>query len=354
MKDKRIKNSYFAARGYVVFFIITAFIVTICLNVFVITLQESLGHKFTDSEISRAASLTFITVLMVSALMTLFDYISFIYRIKKPVKNILDFTDDLSAGHFGMKLAENRGLSFSEFDIIIHNLNRLSKELAGMASLRSDYIANVSHEMKTPVAVIQNYAQLLKMEGISEEKKKEYSDAILFTSRRLAGMVSDILRLDKLEKQEIFRTDTRFSLSEELAECVIGFESRLEEKGITLEADIDEDVFISSDRELMDIVWNNLLSNAVKFTPEGGSVKVSLKTDGDRCIVRVIDSGAGIRADDIYHIFEKFYQGESGHKSEGNGLGLALVKRIIDILGAEIEVTSEVGKGSEFRVVLTF
>lgn len=353
MKDKRIRSSYFTVRKYILFFITTAFIVTVCFYVFVSALQETIGHKFTDSEISKAAVLTFINVFVVSAFLTVSDWILSIYRIQKPVKDILAFTDELAAGNFGISLSEKKGFRTGEFDIIIHNLNRLSKELAGMVSLRSDYIANVSHEMKTPVAVIQNYAQLMQLEGISEEKKKEYSEAILATSRRLAGMVSDILRLDKLEKQEIFRTDTRFSLSDELAECVIGFESKWEDKGITLEADIEEDVFISSDRELLDIVWNNLLSNAVKFTPENGTIKVSLLKDDDNCIVTVKDSGVGIAPDDIRHVFDKFYQGESGHKSEGNGLGLALVKRIIDILGAEVKVTSEVGKGSEFRVLLT-
>lgn len=353
MKDKRIRSSYFAVRKYVLFFISTAFVVTVCLMVFTKTIQETLGHKFTDAEISRAAIRTFINVFVVSALLTVSDWLLSLYRIKKPVNEILAFTDELASGHFGIGLSEKGGLRSGEFDIIIHNLNRLSKELAGMESLRSDFIANVSHEIKTPIAVIQNYAQLLELEDISDEKRKEYTAAILASSRRLSGMVSDILRLNKLEKQEIFRTDTHFSLSDELAECVLGFESKWEEKGITLEADIAEDVFITSDRELLDIVWNNLISNAIKFTDRGGTVSVSLRPEGRCCIVTVSDSGIGISPDELKHIFDKFYQGESGHKKEGNGLGLALVKRIADILSADIQVDSTEGRGSSFTVALT-
>lgn len=353
MKDKRIINSYFAFRKYILFFLSTAFVVTACLMIFTNTIQDTLGHKFTDAEISRAAIRTFINVFVVSAVLTASDWLLSLYRIKKPVNDILSFTDELASGHFGIGLPEKGGLRAGEFDIIIHNLNRLSKELDGMASLRSDFVANVSHEIKTPIAVIQSYAQLLELEDITEEKRREYTAAILASSRRLSGMVSDILRLNKLEKQEIFKTDTSFSLSDELAECLLSFESRWEEKDIILDADIDEDVFITSDRELLDIVWNNLISNAIKFTDKGGTVSVSLKKEDGKCTVRVRDTGCGIAPEDLRHIFDKFYQGESGHRKEGNGLGLALVKRIADILSADIVVTSEKGRGSEFSLSLT-
>ena len=352
MKDKRVHYSYFAASKYIIFFILTAIIVTISFNIFVSTLQDTIGYTFSEAQIKKAAILTFISVLLISAVITLLDYLVSIYRIKKPVENILSFTDKLAGGSFGEEMKLNHPLSSGEFDIIISNLNRLSKELSGIENMRGDFIANISHEIKTPIAIIQNYAQLL-LESEVDETKRSYITSILSSSKRLSKLVSDILYLTKIEKQEIFNAENNFSLSEELAEAILSFESKFEEKSISLNTDIEEDVYIKSNKELLSIIFNNILSNAIKFTALNGSISVSLKRDDERCIIKISDTGCGISKEEITHIFDKFYQGSSSHKKEGNGLGLALVKRIATILSIDITVTSEEKKGTTFTLFLT-
>ena len=171
-------------------------------------------------------------------------------------------------------------------------------------------------------------------------------------SQKLSALITNILKLNKLENQQIFTDRLKYNLSEQLCECLLSFEHIWESKNLSIEADIDEEVFINSDKELLTLVWNNLFSNATKFTDENGRISVSLKSDGKKCIVKVTDTGCGMSKETGAHIFEKFYQGDTSHAVQGNGLGLALVKRVIDIVGGEINVESELGKGSTFTIIL--
>jgi len=168
----------------------------------------------------------------------------------------------------------------------------------------------------------------------------------------LAQLITNILKLNKLENQQIFPQPLAFDLSEQLCESLLQFEDLWEQKSLHIEADIQDNVHIRSDAELLSLVWNNLISNAVKFTPEGGCIGVCLKTEGDSIIISVSDTGCGMKPETGMHIFEKFYQGDTSHATQGNGLGLALVKRVIDILNGEISVESIYGEGSTFTVKL--
>ena len=218
-----------------------------------------------------------------------------------------------------------------------------------MEALRTDLIANVSHELKTPLAVIRNYGTMLQSPGLADEQRIEYARAVTEQSR-LAGLVTNILRLDRLEDQKIYPAVKRYDLVEQLAECLLQFEGIWENKGIDIETDMEEGVSVDADGELLALVWNDLFSNALKFTEAGGTVSLSLKTEGDLAAVRVSDTGCGISPEADRHMFEKFYQGDTSHATQGNGLGLALVKRVVDIIGGDISVESEVGKGSTFTV----
>ena len=238
------------------------------------------------------------------------------------------------------------------FDPIVSYFNRMVEELSGIETLKTDFIANVSHELKTPLAVMQNYAELLKDPDLPAAKRAEYAHAIGCTARRLAGLISNILKLNKLENQKIFPKRRPYDLSEQLCSVLLSFESVWEAKHLEIDADIDSDIVVTADRELMEIVWHNLISNAVKFTPEGGSISVSAHKEGGHIWVAVHDTGCGISAETGRHIFERFYQGDTAHRSEGNGLGLALVKRIVDITGSDIAVSSALGEGSTFTVTL--
>jgi signal transduction histidine kinase len=195
-----------------------------------------------------------------------------------------------------------------------------------------------------------NYATMLQRPGITEEEKNEYAKSISEAARKLAQLITNILKLNKLENQQIFPQPVEFDLSEQICECLLGFEDAWEDKDLEIETDIEDDVHIKSDPELLSLVWNNLISNAVKFTPEGGKVCVSLKAEENRVVVQVRDTGCGMTPEVGQHIFEKFYQGDTSHATQGNGLGLALVKRVVDILNGEISVQSVSGHGSTFTV----
>ena len=168
----------------------------------------------------------------------------------------------------------------------------------------------------------------------------------------LKSLVVNILKLNKLENQQIYPEARSYDLSEQLCECLLGFENEWERKGIEIETDIADEIYINADPELLILVWQNLISNAVKFTDKGGTVSLSCSENDGRAVVTVKDTGCGMDEDTGRHIFEKFYQGDTSHASKGNGLGLALVKRIIDITGAEISVESVLGSGSTFTVRL--
>jgi len=236
------------------------------------------------------------------------------------------------------------------FHEIIECINKMATELSSVETLRTDFIANVSHEMKTPLAVMQNYGTLLQAPALSEEKRVEYAKAITDASRRLADMMTNILKLNRLENQQIYPHLTTFDLGEQLCESLLQYESTWERKNIEIETDIADGVLVSADAELLSLVWNNLFSNAFKFTEEGGRVSLTLTADEKHATVRIADTGCGMSAEIGAHIFEKFYQGDTSHATQGNGLGLALVKRVVDIMQGEIGVESAVGVGTSFTV----
>ena len=204
--------------------------------------------------------------------------------------------------------------------------------------------------MKTPLAVIQNYGTLLQSPDLPAEKRVEYAGVITDASRRLADMMTNILKLNRLENQQIYPNFTTFDLGEQLCESLLQYESTWERKNIEIETDIAESVFVSADAELLALVWNNLFSNAFKFTETGGKVSLSLTANEAYATVKIADTGCGMSRDVGAHIFEKFYQGDTSRATQGNGLGLALVKRVVDIMQADIGVESSVGIGTTFTV----
>ncbi|MBQ7384124.1 MAG: HAMP domain-containing histidine kinase, partial [Clostridia bacterium] len=232
----------------------------------------------------------------------------------------------------------------------IECFNKMAEELSGTETLRTDFIANVSHELKTPLAVMQNYSTMLQQPGLSEEKRLEYSRAISDASRRLANLITNILKLNKLENQQITPVSRPYDLGEQLCECLLSFEELWESKSLEIETELDDGIFVRSDAEMMTLVWNNLFSNAIKFTDEGGKITLRMRADGDYALVQISDTGCGISSEVGAHMFDKFYQGDTSRATQGNGLGLALVKRVIDITESDIFVESEVGHGTTFTV----
>jgi signal transduction histidine kinase len=273
--------------------------------------------------------------------------------VDRPVKKITDAAEQIMQGNLDIRIEKIKSVDMENgFNTIIDYLNRMTEELSGTETLRTDFIANVSHELKTPLSVMQNYGTLLQQPDLPEDKRLEYARAITDASRSLANMVSNILKLNKLENQSIYPASVTYDLGEQLCECLVGLEDVWDKKNLEIEADVAEDVCVTADPELLTLVWNNLFSNAIKFTEEGGKITLTLKSEDQKAIVQVADTGCGISPEVGKHMFEKFYQGDTSHASKGNGLGLALVKRVIDITGGDISVSSELGKGSVFTVTL--
>ena len=337
--------------NYLMFFLVVAFLVTCSTLLFVTALRDTLQLELNSENVGVAAKLTFGNVVFLSVLFTVIDAVRRKLTTDKITNHIAEAAKKVVQGDFSVRIAPMNRLSMDEkFDEIIRCFNTMTEELGSVETLRTDFIANVSHEMKTPLAVMQNYGTLLQMPDLDEKKRIEYAKGVTEGSRRLADMMTNILKLNKLEKQQIYPKTEEYDLGEQLCECLLQFEDIWEKKQIEIETEIAEGVTVNTDGELLSLVWNNLFSNAFKFTPEGGKVKLVLEATESHAIVKVTDTGCGMSPETGAHIFEKFYQGDTSHATQGNGLGLALVKKVVDILQGEISVESAIGKGSTFMV----
>lgn len=334
-----------------VFLLLVAFVITCCTMLFVSTLSNTLNITLDDKALNSAAKLTFMNVVILSFVFYVIDMIRRKLTVERPVKRITEAAEKIMQGDFSVRVSTQGKLDMEEnFNQIIECFNKMAEELGSVETLRTDFIANVSHEMKTPLAVMQNYGTLLQAPKLSEEKRIEYAKGVTDGSRRLADMMTNILKLNRLENQQIFPQIMEFDLGEQLCECLLQYESVWEKAEIEIDTDIAENVKVKADAELLSLVWNNLFSNAFKFTEAGGTVMVSLYATEHHAIVKVKDTGCGMTPEVGTHIFEKFYQGDTSHSVQGNGLGLALVKRVVDIMQGEIRVESTIGKGTTFTV----
>ena len=336
--------------SFLLFFLLVGFVVSCCMMLFLNVLSREMGLTYTSENIAEAAKITFLNVVIITVLFKTADFIRRRIMVDRPVKMITDTAEKIMRGDFSARVKHMHGSGMEGFNQIGESINKMAEELSGVETLRTDFIANVSHEMKTPLAVMQNYGTLLQSHDLTEEKRIEYARAITDASRRLADMMTNILKLNRLENQQIYPNPTTFDLGEQLCESLLQYESTWERKNIEIETDIAEDVLVSADAELLLLVWNNLFSNAFKFTDEGGRVSLSLIADNEYATVKISDTGCGMSAEVGTHIFEKFYQGDTSHATQGNGLGLPLVKRVVDILQGEIGVESAPGVGTAFTV----
>ena len=220
-----------------------------------------------------------------------------------------------------------------------------------METVQSDFIANVSHEFKTPINAIEGYSMLLQGSGEISDEQRLYIEKILLNTKRLSDLVGNILLLAKLDNQSIQTQSTTFRLDEQVRHAIMLQELKWTEKDIDLDVELD-DVSYCGTKDFLLHVWSNLLGNAVKFSPVGGKITVRLQKVGEEIVFTIADEGPGIPDDAKTRIFNKFYQGDGAHKEKGNGLGLALAKRIIDINKGAIGVENLPERGCQFTVIL--
>lgn len=279
------------------------------------------------------------------------------YRIRityeEPMLRLADATQRVAKGDFSVYLAPIHTPDKTDYlDQMFLDFNKMVEELGSIETLKTDFFSDVSHEFKSPLAVISGSADLLKKSHSLTDRDQKEVDSIQSATRRLADLIQNILKLNKLEKQTIRPAPSVFDVCAQICECAVQFEDRWEKKNLDFEADLEDSAAIYADPGLTELIWNNLLSNAIKFTSEGGAITLTQKTLNNWVEVSVRDSGCGMTDETIRHIFDKFYQGDTSHSTQGNGLGLALVKRILELSGGEISVESQPGKGSVFTVRL--
>lgn len=268
--------------------------------------------------------------------------------VLKRIRQFIEATGRLSRGDFSTRL----NIKYPpEFIVLSKNFNRMAEELGSMEVLRTDFINNFSHEFKTPIISIKGFAEILKDDDLSKEERDEYLDIIIEESQRLSYLATNVLNLSKIEGQAILKDKQGFNVGEQIRQSVLLLESKIKAKNISLDINID-DCILEGNKEMLGQVWLNLLDNSIKFTNENGLISVNVKKDEDNIFITFSDSGVGISKEAISKIFDRFYQVDISHATKGNGLGLTIVKKIIELHLGTITCESVVSKGTKFKIVL--
>lgn len=346
LHDKRVKKKIFPVSVFLSVFVAFGMFTTIQM--------EIIGEKIDYRSIPFHSHVMIFGLWFLAAVaFTLWTNYQVTRHYQKPIEEFSEAAHKVASGDFSVYLAPHHTADkYTHLDVLFKDFNKMVEELGSIETLKTDFFSSVSHEIKTPLAVIQNNAELLRIKGSTEEKSREYIENILHATKRLSNLITNMLKLNKLEKQAIKPVSAPFDLCAQLCECALQFEDVWERKNIEFEVDIEDRVMIEADEGLLALVWTNLLSNAIKFTPSGGTITLSQTSDEEGIKVSVADSGCGMDKKTKKRIFEKFYQGDTSHSTEGNGLGLALVKRVLQLSDGSIQVESKVGQGTIFTVRL--
>lgn len=334
--------SFFSIKGYIV----------AVLMALTVALIPPLIFEFRIEIFFSKFGIPFIIYYILMAIVC-YRFILHIIKINysKHLQKISEATRKVAKGDFSVEIELDESLKDNSYiNIMFRDFNTMVAELNSIESLKDDFISNVSHEIKTPLSIINNYTTALKDKDLPEKIREEYIETVIESTDKLSDLVTNILRLSKIENRKILPEKREYDLCRQLSDCLLSFEHVWEEKGIELVVQMEDRVIVNETFAFLDIIWHNLLSNAFKFTENGGKVSL-IQTSTDEFIeVRIKDTGCGIDEETKAHIFDKFYQGDTSHTEEGNGLGLALVQKIAERNGYEITIESEVNKGTEFIV----
>lgn len=303
-----------------------------------------LGHFPSKFEAPLVLMLIFLTV---SAIIGTLISAAVTSSILKPINKMKQAMKKVEKGDFSVSV--DRSETYGEVDSLIASFNRMVEELNGIEMFREDFINSFSHEFKTPIVSIQGFARQLKKENLSPEKRSEYIDIIISESKRLTKLSSNILLLNKFENQQYITDQSDFYLDEQIRNCILLLEKQWSKKNIDFDISL-EPIPFHSNQDMLSQAWVNILSNSIKFSPENTTISVRSSVRGGKIRIDITDHGEGMDEETLHHIFERFYQGDSAHSSEGNGLGLPLVKRIIELCSGAIRVESQKGKGTVFSV----
>jgi len=267
-------------------------------------------------------------------------------RIIKPIRELTEATKKVADGNFKVNVDTKRNDEIRE---LADNFNIMVKELNSIEYLRKDFVSNISHELKTPIASIQGFTKLLAQDNLSKEEREEYANIILEETNRLSNLSSNMIKISKFEHQEIITNKKEYRLDEQIRKAIIMLEEKINDKNIKVTLN-SEAITINQDADLIMEIWINLLNNAVKYSRQNGKIYIDIEEQEEFVKLQIKDDGIGIPEDKQDRVFEKFYQVEKSHSAGGSGLGLAIVKRIIDLIEGKIELESQEEKGTTFTV----
>ena len=308
------------------------------------------GFLYHDGQVELGGALAFVytVCILIAVSMVVMIRMVFIH----PLQRNIEAMKKLANGDFTVRVNHaEHGYVPREMVEFEQSFNKAAEELGGTEILRKDFINNFSHEFKTPIVSISGFADLLRDEDVTPEEQREYLQIIRDESRRLAQLSGSVLLLNRIEAQTILTDCTDFSLDEQLRQCILVTRQKWRDKPLQFEAELAPCTYHGSEA-LVKEIWLNLLDNAAKFSPENGTISVTLHCEQGRPVVAVTDQGCGMDAETCCHIFEQFYQGDTSHRTQGNGLGLAMAQKIAALHGGAVTVDSRPGSGSCFTVVL--
>lgn len=304
-------------------------------------------NTFFNNENFNAYTVTFIVLTAFALIFAVATVIVF-YNVARQSQTLIDSLNRVAAGDYNTEIVYSRRSTFAK---VYKNFNKMTEELRSVKSMREEFVHNFSHEIKTPLFSIQGFASLLLEGGLTEAEQKKLLQIISDEAGRLFRLADNTLIISKIENQQLLGERKLLKLDSEINDCIILLEREWEKKRIEISSDL-EPLKLVGDGEMLRHVWLNLLSNAIKFTPEGGKIEVRLKKADEKAVIEFADNGRGISSEDLPHIFDKYYRAPSAASCEGNGLGLAICKRICNLFGGELTVESAEGKGSTFTVIL--
>ncbi len=287
------------------------------------------------------------TILLLFCLVFCYFY-HHITKINDAIKDHEEATEQVAKGDFNIEVELTSSEDINSF---ILNFNKMVHELDNMETLKEDFISNVSHEFKTPLTVIQSYSKALQKPDLDPETRKIYGAVLDQNIKKLSTLTTNILSLSRLENQEIALNKKTFLIDEQIRQSILNLEPQWSKKNIDFKLELPRTEFFGPE-ELLEQVWQNIIGNAIKFSNENGEIAISLSKTDDDVHISIADNGIGMDETTCAKVFEKFYQGDTSHSSEGNGLGLALVKRIVKICDGLVSVKSELGKGTTFFITL--
>lgn len=325
------------------------------LIVFVVVLLSFIGvlsmaYYLEKCEILQDLSvLTLVSLAAVSTVICGFVSYFVGQRILTPMVKLSAASQEVAKGNYSVRVSDSSKME--EVQTTFRNFNAMIKQLDSISTLSNDFAANVSHEFKTPLTAVEGYAMLLQDPALGEEERQEYLEQILTNVRRLTELVGNILLLSRIENKGLADAYSHFRLDEQIRRAVVLLQNQWMPKELVIDGDLDE-VTIHASEGLLSHVWENLMSNAIKFSPQGGTIELRLLEQTECVVFTIRDEGCGMSPEVRERIFEKFYQGDTSHKGLGHGLGLSLVKRIVELSDGVIEVESEEDRGTLFRVIL--